>query len=63
LEALIEKMDGVRLRKIEIPRGPCAVAEANRIRGVPTLWLYDGARRVSSDTQDVLHRLAKKARG
>lgn len=63
LEALVKRMDGVRLRKIEIPRGPSAVVDQNGIRGVPTLWLYDGGKRVSTDTDDVLQRLTSKARG
>ena len=63
MEALITKLDGVRLRKIDIPRGPSEAAQQNGIRGVPTLWLYDGSKRLSSETQDVMERLMKRARG
>jgi hypothetical protein len=63
LEALVKKIDGVRLRKIDIPHGPSEVAAQNSISGVPTLWLYDGSKRVSTSAEDVLQRLAKKSRG
>jgi hypothetical protein len=63
LEALIKKTDGVQLRKIDVPQGGSEAAAANGIRGVPTLWLYDGSKRVSTDAQDVMQRLASKTRG
>lgn len=61
MEALIRKLDGVRLRRIEVEAWESPVAVENGIRSLPTLWLYDGHDRVSTDARDVLQRLVQRA--
>jgi hypothetical protein len=35
----------------------------NGIQELPTLWLYDGGKRLSSKSKDVEERLRRRARG
>ncbi len=60
---LVQRLDGVRLRRIDVPDWDCAVARSNSIRSLPTLWLYDGKRKLSGDVRDVMTRLLERARG
>ena len=54
-------MDGnLRLRKIEVPRGPSEVGTQYGIRGVPTLWLYQGDELLSTDRTEVLEMLKRR---
>ena len=57
LEALVQKKDGTRLRKIEVGTWESAVAKQHGIRRLPTLWLYDGGKQVSTDSREVLRLL------
>ncbi len=58
MEALIESKQGCRLLRIDIDRWGSDVAKQYSIRSIPALWLYDGRKRVSSDTGDVLSRVS-----
>ena len=53
----------MRLRRIDVPDWDCAVARSNSIRSLPTLWLYDGKRKLRGDVRDVMTRLLERARG
>lgn len=57
---LIQSLNGVRLRRIEVPDWDCPVAAQSNIRALPTLWLYDGRNKISADTGEVLQRLAER---
>jgi hypothetical protein len=63
LEALIKQMDGVRLRRVDVKSWDSPVAVKNSIRELPTLWLYDGGKLVSSNSKDVAERLQRRAHG
>lgn len=57
MEALILGKKNAYLRRIDIRSWGSAVAKQFDIRWLPTLWLYDGTQRVSTDTHEVLKRL------
>jgi len=59
LEALVKRNDGVRLLKIDMSKDgwSAPVGRQHEITSLPTLWLYDGADRVSSDSREVWSRL------
>ena len=59
MEALIEEKQNCVLRRIDIVRWGSDVARQFGIRSLPTLWLYDGQKRVTSDTRDALTRIQK----
>jgi len=63
LEARIKPMEGVRLRRVDVNSWTSPAATSNGIRQLPTLWLYDGSKRVSTDSDDVVERLTRRARG
>lgn len=53
-------MNDLRLRRVDVPDWNAPVATANRIRSLPTLWLYEGTSLVSRDAREVLQWLAKR---
>lgn len=57
LEALIQKLGTVRLRKIDVVSWDSEVARQFRIRRLPTLHLYDGSRLVTDDKRRILQTL------
>lgn len=57
MEALTNEKQNVRLVRIDIDTWESDVAQQHRIRSLPTLWLYDGTERVSSDVRAVFGRV------
>lgn len=47
----------LRLRLIDIGDGRTAVARQYEIRGVPSLVLYEGRKRIANDTRQVVAKL------
>ncbi|MDH3591853.1 MAG: thioredoxin family protein [Planctomycetota bacterium] len=54
LEEIVKLKGNLRLRKIEIPRGPSDVGKQYSITSVPTLWLYEGDKLIANQTREVL---------
>lgn len=63
MEAIVEKLEDTKLRRIDIGSWSSAVAKQHGIRSLPSLWLYDGRELVSKDARDVLTRLVRRANG
>ena len=59
MEALAKQKTNVKLRKIDIVTWRSAAAKQFNVRQLPTLWLYDGKKRVSTDIGDVFQRVSK----
>ena len=57
MEALINDKQACKLLRIDIDKWGSAVARQYVIRSLPTLWLYDGTTRVTTNTGDVLSRV------
>ncbi len=57
LEALAKERSDIRLRIIDIGAWDSDVARQNRIRSLPTLWLYDDGELVATHANAVLCRL------
>jgi len=60
LEALVVKLDDVRLCKINIKSWGSDVARQHSIKSIPQLVLYDGTTLVAQGTREVLLQLAAK---
>ena len=58
MESLIHSKPNVNLRRINIVKWGSPVAGQYGIRELPTLWLYDGRKRVSTDMRDVFQRVS-----
>ena len=59
MEALTHSKTNLKLRRIDIKTWRSEVASQFGIRRLPTLWLYDGTTKVSSDTRDVLEQVRR----
>ena len=57
MEALISDKQACKLLRIDIDKWGSAVARQYAIRSLPTLWLYDGTTRITTNTGDVLSRV------
>ena len=57
MEALIQAKESCRLLRIDIDKWGSPVARQHGINSLPTVWLYDGSKRVSTDTRDALTRV------
>ena len=53
----MKKKGTVALRKVDIVNWQSDVARQHRIRQIPTLWLYEGQKRVETDSRKVLDRI------
>ena len=53
LEAHVEEKGNLRLLKIDIEHWGSPVAEQFGIRRLPTIWLYDGSKRISDDAAEI----------
>ena len=53
MESLVQSKSNCKLRRIDIVKWGSDVARQFGIRRLPTVWLYNGLTRVSSDAQDV----------
>ena len=54
LEALAKSNETLRLRKIDIGSWDSEVAQRYGIRSLPSVWIYDGKKLISSDRKDSL---------
>ena len=59
METLARSKTMVNLRKIDIKTWRSPVASQFGIRRLPTVWLYHGNKKVSSDTRDVFSRVSQ----
>ncbi|MCA8969680.1 MAG: thioredoxin family protein [Planctomycetes bacterium] len=61
LEGLVQKIDGLRLRKIDVSDRSAAgpVVQQHGVRAVPMLVLYEGTRELSRDTRTIMMKLAE----
>jgi len=57
LEALARRDPDLRILRIDIGQWGSPVARQHGIRGLPTVWLYDGEDLVTRDTRQALGRL------
>jgi hypothetical protein len=57
LEALINEKQACKLLRIDIDKWSSAVARQYAIRSLPTVWLYDGTTRITTNTGDALSRV------
>ena len=57
MEALVQDKASCVLRRIDIDTWGSDVARQFGIRSLPTLWLYDGENRVSTDAREVFGRV------
>jgi thioredoxin 1 len=59
VEAAVEHRDGVVLRQIDIRSWTSEAARQHGIQSIPQLWLYDGTKLVTTDTERVIGFLQK----
>ena len=59
METLAHGKTMVNLRRIDIDTWRSPVASQFSIRRLPTVWLYHGNKKVSSDTRDVFNRVSQ----
>ena len=59
MEALISDKQSCRVLRIDIDKWGSAVARQYAIRSLPTLWLYDGTTRVTTNTGEALSRVGQ----
>ena len=57
LEGLVNEVDGARLLKIDIVKWGSPVAAQYDIRLLPTVWLFEGRKRVEVERRAVMARL------
>ena len=57
MEALINDKQACKLLRIDIDKWGSAVARQYAIRSLPTVWLYDGTTRITTNTGDALSRV------
>ena len=54
MEAAIQKKQGAYLRKVDIRSWGSDAARQHGIQSIPQLWLYDGAKLVTTDGERVM---------
>lgn len=54
MEAAIQKKPGAYLRQIDIRSWTSEAARQHGIQSIPQLWLYDGAKLVTTDGERVM---------
>ena len=59
LEALAERKKGAVLRVVDIKSWSSEAARQHGIRRIPQLWLYDGTKLVSRDSDATLEWLSQ----
>ncbi len=57
MESLVQSKSNCKLRRIDIVSWKSDVARQFGINRLPTVWLYNGQHRVSSDSRDVFARV------
>ena len=60
VEALVRKKEGARLLVVDIDSWGSDVAKQYTVTSLPALWLYEDGKRVSTDGQQILDRLASE---